>query len=266
MNNSQIDNLLPAVLRLLSTHATDFIVPGVVLACWEIAVRLFNIPRYLLPPPTEIFNLIIAQFPLLFHEAGITLLEAILGFALGCGAAFFTGSFFGVWRLVERAAMPMFVALQAVPLVAIAPLLIIWLGNGLGSKVVMAALICFFPMTINCATGIKNTSPEMVDLMKMVGATPFQLYWKARLPSALPAIFSGLKISASFSVIGAIVSELAGADKGIGYQILSSSYRTDTPMLFAAVFFAAASGIGFYQFVCFIERATFRKMGLTHRE
>jgi len=232
------------------------------LGFWEGAVRALDVPLYLLPAPSAIGKLIVSKWSTLVLGTAITFLEALLGFLLGCTVAFVTGSVFAVFRPVERAVLPLFVAFQAVPLVAVAPLLIIWFGNGLGSKVVMAAMICYFPMTISCATGIRNTSREMIDLMKILGAGTWQVFWKARLPSATPSIFAGLKIAAAMSVIGAIVAELSGANQGIGFLVLSASYRTDTPMLFAAIAFAALLGIGCYEGVCAVERRVLRSMGI----
>lgn len=228
------------------------------LLLWEIIVRVLDIPRYLIPTPSLVIITIVEQFWPLCMDALVTLVEALLGFLLGTTSAFLLGGLFVRSRNVERTISPLFVALQAVPLIAISPLLIIWFGNGLVSKVVMAAIACFFPMAINTALGLKSVNSESMALMHLLSATRSQIFWKLRFPTALPYIFSGLKISATLSVIGAIVAELAGADKGIGFQILMSSYRTDTPMLFAAVFFSALTGILFFQTIALIESIVLR--------
>lgn len=232
------------------------------LALWEGAVIGLNVPKYLLPAPSLVFSTLWAKGPMLFSDLGVTAVESILGFALGSALAFAAGAALASSRFAERAFEPLLVALQAVPLVAVAPLLIIWLGSGLASKVVMAAMVAFFPATISCASGLKRLPVEILDLMKICRANRWEIFVHARLPNALPAIFSGLRIAASLSVIGAIVSELAGADRGIGYQILMASYRTDTPTLFAAVFLASALGIGFYQSVVLVERRVLAYLGL----
>jgi NitT/TauT family transport system permease protein len=220
---------------------------------WEYTVRIFSIPLYLIPAPSVIAKTIIERFPSLFADASVTLVEAVLGFALGTTTAFILGTVFVQFRMIERSISPLFVALQAVPIIAISPLLIIWFGNGLASKVVMAAIACFFPMVINTAAGLNAIKSEYLSLMKLFSATEMQILWKLRLPSALPFIFSGLKISATLSVIGAVVAELAGAVKGIGFQVLISSYRTDTPMLFSAIIFSALTGIIFFKAIAMIE-------------
>lgn len=241
----------------LSTFAPFFFV-GALLLAWEAAVSLLSIPRYLIPAPTLIASTIVERFDSLVIDASVTLTEAVLGFAIGTSAAFLLGALFVRSRLIERSLSPLFVALQAVPLIAISPLLIIWFGNGLASKVVMAAIACFFPMAINTAAGLKSVSQESLALMQMLSATETQIFWKLRLPSALPYVFSGLKISATLSVIGAVVAELAGATRGIGFQVLMSSYQTDTPMLFAAVIFSALTGILFFKTVAMVEAFSVR--------
>ena len=223
------------------------------LLAWEAIVWVLSIPRYLIPAPTVIFATIIERFHSLVFDSMVTLVEAILGFAVGTSTAFLIGGLFVQSRLIERSLSPLFVALQAVPLIAIAPLLIIWFGNGLASKIVMAAIACFFPMVINTAAGLKSVDHDSLALMKVLSATKVQVFWKLRLPTALPYIFSGLKISATFSVIGAVVAELAGATQGIGFQVLMSSYQTDTPMLFSAVIFSALIGILFFKSVALLE-------------
>ena len=227
---------------------------AILLLVWEVLTRALSVPQYLIPSPSVIGNTIINEFGSLITDASVTLLEAVLGFLLGTSAAFTLGAFFVRSKLIENSISPIFVALQAVPIIAVSPLLIIWFGNGLLSKVIMAAIACFFPMVINTAAGLKSVNPESLSLMRLLSATESQVFWKLRLPSALPFIFSGLKISATISVIGAVVAELAGATQGIGFQILISSYRTDTPMLFSAVIFSALTGIFFFKSVALLER------------
>lgn len=223
------------------------------LILWETTVRGLAVPRYLIPPPSLVLITIVERFSSLVTDAMVTLIEAVLGFIAGTTAAFLLGALFVRSKLIERSISPLFVALQAVPLIAISPLLIIWFGNGLASKVVMAAIACFFPMVINTAAGLKSVQHESLALMRVLSATESQIFWKLRLPTAMPYIFSGLKISATLSVIGAVVAELAGATRGIGFQVLMSSYQTDTPMLFAAVIFSALTGILFFQSIALME-------------
>lgn len=220
---------------------------------WEGFVRLFDMPRYLLPGPSDIAHVIQIRFAGLVADTLITLSEAAVGFLVGSSLAFLVGTAFAHFRRIERSFSPLVVALQAVPLVAVAPLLIVWMGNGFLSKVTMAAMICFFPMVVTTATGLAKVPTEAEELLTVLNASRWQRFLALRLPFSVPYLLAGLKVNASFAIIGAIVSELAGAGRGIGYQILMASYKTDTPMLFAAIFFAAVCGIGFYKLVEGVE-------------
>jgi len=243
----------PGRFRALGRYVIPILTLLAALVLWESAVRLFEIPKYLIPAPTQVALTIAHSWPSLFKDAGVTLGEAALGFALGTSFAFVVGAAFVHSQLIEDGLAPYMVALQAVPIVAMAPLLIIWFGNGLLSKIVMAAIICFFPMVVTSAAGLRLASSDALDLMRVLSASKWQVFLKLRLPASLPFVFSGLRISATLSVIGAVVAELAGATRGIGYQIMISSYQTDTPTLFAAVLFSAITGIGFYYAVTFVE-------------
>ncbi|MDP1740938.1 ABC transporter permease [Polaromonas sp.] len=223
------------------------------LTAWEAFARLLELPRYLLPAPSVIAQAASLRASELALDTLVTLLEAVAGFTAGSLAAFAVGTAFAQFRRVERAFSPIFVALQAVPLVAVAPLLIVWMGNGYASKVTMAAMICFFPMVVTTAIGLRQTPKDAEDLFTVVRASALRRFIKLRLPYSVPYLLAGLKVNAALAVIGAIVSELAGADRGIGYQILISSYKTDTPMLFAAIAFASAAGVSFYKVIEAIE-------------
>ncbi len=250
--------------RAAARYAAPVVLLGAVLVLWEFAVRVLDVPIYLVPAPSRVLLAVGKHYPSLVADAGITLGEAALGFILGASFAFVIGTAFVQSRIVEQGLAPYFVALQAVPIVATAPLLIIWFGNGLLSKVIMAAMICFFPMVINSAAGLGSVPSEALDLMRILSASRTQVFFKLRLPASLPFLFSGLRISATLSVIGAVVAEMAGANKGIGFQIMVSSYQTDTPMLFSAVIFSAAIGIVFYYGVSWIEMlATGRRYAYT---
>lgn len=225
---------------------------------WEAVVNGLHVPLYLIPAPSVIAATIGNSFFSLLADTGITLLEAILGFLLGGGIAFVVAVIFAHSRLIEKSINPYFVGLQAVPIIAVAPLLVVWFGNGLFGKVIMAAFICFFPIVVNTTVGLKRIDPDAMDLMYIFSANRKQIFLKLRLPSCLSFLFSALKISSTLSVVGAIVAELAGAKAGIGFRIIVSSYRMDTPMMFASIIFAALSGISFFFMVTIIERRFLR--------
>lgn len=246
-----------------SSWAYPLVAALILLFLWQALVAFFEIPRYLLPSPVDIGRVIAERYADLLGDTAITMVEAIAGFFFGSLSAFIVGVIFANFHRVERALSPLFVALQAVPLIAIAPLLIVWMGNGYASKVTMAALICFFPMVVTTAAGLTHATRESEELMTVLDATRWQRFLLLRLPQSVPFLMAGLKVNASYAVIGAIVSELAGAGRGIGFQILMASYKTDTPVLFAAIFMAAITGIGFFKLVEALELQLAARYGST---
>lgn len=220
----------------------------------ELVIRLAHIPEYLMPPPSQIlYKMFLIRESLIFNT-GLTMLEAVLGFLLGCSIGVFIAIAFAHSRTFELSFYPYAIALKTIPIVALAPLLILWFGTGIFSKIVMSALICFFPSIVNTLRGLKSVDPEAMDLFNSLNATSRQIFFKLRLPSSLPYIFSALKISATLSVVGAIVGELSGSNSGIGYIILVSSYKIQTDVLFAAIISSAIGGILFFGIVGLIER------------
>jgi NitT/TauT family transport system permease protein len=228
-----------------------------VLLLWEFVIYILNVPIYLVPAPSDIFINIYKNITLLLIDSGVTLLEAVLGFCVGCSVGFIWAVLFAHSPFLEKNFYGYFVAFQTIPVIAIAPLLVLWFGNGLFGKVIMSAFICFFPVVVNTTLGFKYVDKNAIDLMRIFNANKKETFFKLRLPSAMPYIFTALKISASFSVIGAIVSELAGAKQGIGFRIIISSYRLDTPMMFSAIFFASVISLLFAKSVSLIEKRVF---------
>lgn len=226
----------------------------VIVSIWEGVVLAFKIPNYLLPPPHEIALDIYTNCTALLVNTAITMLESFLGFLLAGIFGVLIAISFAHSRIVERSVYPYMIALKAIPIVAIAPLLIVWFGNGLAGKVIMAALVCFFPIIVNATIGLRSVEPEALDLMHSLSASQWQILLKVRFPSALPYIFSALKISSTLSVIGAIVAELAGSDRGIGYMILVSSYRLETTTMFSAIFAVSLGGIIFFGVIALLEK------------
>ena len=163
-------------------------------------------------------------------------------------------SFSSTLDLLRRWSNPYVVAFKAIPLIALAPILTIWFDNSMLGKVVMSCLICFFPIVVSATTGLRDVSPSSLDLMHSLYANWWQILIKVRLPAAAPHIFAALKVASTLSIIGSIVAELTGADKGIGYLIIVSSYRLDTPAMFAAIIVSAAAGILFFFSIAWAER------------
>jgi NitT/TauT family transport system permease protein len=224
---------------------------AMVIAVWQGAVLFFHVPEYLLPAPFVAAK----QFDLvLLGHAWTTFVEACLGFALANLLAFLTAAAFVYCPPLERSFFPFAIALKTTPLVAVAPLLVIWLGTGLWSKVAASVLICFFPTLVNSVKGLRSVELEALEFFATRGASSFETFLRLRLPSSLPYVISGLKISTSLAVVGAIVGEFVGASQGLGYVVLVSSYHMETPTMFAAVTCSAAIGLVMFWGVAALER------------
>ncbi len=226
------------------------------LGAWEGLVRLLQVPAVILPPPSSVvaaLAAIIASGTMLTHLL-VTLTEIVLGFALGAASAFVLGALIAQFRLVDRIVYPYIVAFQAVPKVAIAPLLVIWFGFGIESKVLMTAIIAFFPILVNTTVGLRSVEAERLDLMLALKATRWQTFRHVRLPTALPFIFAGLEVGVVLSVIGAIVGEFVGANAGLGYLLLVYNADLRIAAVFALLIVLAALGIVLHALVQLVRR------------
>lgn len=225
-----------------------------VLVVWEFVISVTDYPEYLLPRPSIIFNELITNFNSLLHHTGVTLFEAVVGFIIANILAFFIAIIFAHSKTAETGLHPFAIALQTTPIIAMAPLLVLWFGTNVGSKIAAAALVSFFPTIVNGVKGFKSIDEEALDLFRSLSATRRQIFTKLKLPSALPFLFPALKTSAALSVIGAIVGEFVGANKGIGYVILASTYHMETVQMFAGIIMSTAAGMFFFGIVSIIEK------------
>ncbi len=244
--------------KWLRNHSTPLLVPvvlGVGLWLWDALVRWQQYPPFILPGPAQVwhkFLLVVADGTLARHSE-VTLLEIALGLALGLTAACGLGYILGKHRSVERLLSPYIVASQSVPIVALAPLLVIWFGSGLTSKVLICALITFFPTLISTVVGLRNVDADLRDLMRSLRASRWQTFKLLELPAALPVIFGGLKLSVILSVVGAVVGEFVGADVGLGFLINLARGVLDTPLMFVAVFSLVVIAQALYLLVAWFE-------------
>jgi NitT/TauT family transport system permease protein/putative hydroxymethylpyrimidine transport system permease protein len=211
-----------------------------------------------LASPTEVANSLWSDRSLLFDSLGVTLTEVAvgLGLSVALGAACAIGMH--LWRPVHEAAYPLLVGSQAIPVVLVAPLFIIAFDYGLWPKVAIVALVCFFPVTVNLMDGLRSVAPEQLKLMRSLGASRLETLWKVELPSALPSLFSGLKIAATVSVIGAVFGEAAGAESGLGYLVLLDNHQLETPRAYAGVVLLAALAVGLFALTTLAERYAVR--------
>jgi ABC-type nitrate/sulfonate/bicarbonate transport system permease component len=225
-----------------------------IVAFLQWGVPALGVPPYILPTPASVLARLFDPTSDLLRHFGITALEAVGGFCLGSLVGVGLAVVFVHARAVEDALYPWAVISQTIPLVALAPLLVIWFGNGMLPRMAMSALFTFFPVLVNATQGIRQAEPAMLDLLHSYAVTRWQLFWVLRLPNSLPALFAGLKIGAILAVTGAIVGEFAGAAQGLGFVITVSTYHLDTDQTFAAVVVASLLGMGLYTALTYLER------------
>jgi NitT/TauT family transport system permease protein len=226
------------------------------LLVWELVARSGMYASFIIPTPASVADRWweIASDGSLVRHMAVTLREVLTGLLVGVLSAFWLGYLLAKSRLVAYTLTPYLVALQAIPIVAIAPLLIIWFGAGIASKVIICALLVFFPMLVNTVLGMRNIPPELRDLMRSLEATPLQTFWHLELPAALPILLGGLKVSATLSVIGAVVGEFVSASAGLGYLINFGRGVYDTPLVIAAVFTLTGLALFLYGLASWLER------------
>ncbi|MFZ7109994.1 ABC transporter permease [Avibacterium avium] len=204
--------------------------------CWQGVISIFAIPHYLLPEPVAVLNEVSSQWALLFMHAKITLWEILLGLVLGFLFGLLSALLLASSQTLSAFLLPILIASQAIPVFAIAPLLVLWFGYGIASKIAMTILIIYFPVTAACYDGLRNTPKQWLELAQTMGISSGQLLFKVRLPAALPALASGLRIAVSVAPIGAIVGEWVGSSQGLGYLMLQANARIQISLMFAALF------------------------------
>ncbi len=212
---------------------------------WELYCRTQGVSDLLLPAPSQIVVALIQGFQsgLLLDGLRATLIEIVLGFLLSATIAFVLGTLISQIRVLEATLYPYIVAIQTMPKIAIAPLILVWVGFGIESKVIIAAMVSFFPMLVNNIAGLRSTPPQKIELMRSLSASRWKIFWYLQLPEALPYIFAGLNIGIVLSVLGAIVGEFVGAKEGLGYLIIQMNYNMDIAGVFAALVVLGVMGM-----------------------
>jgi NitT/TauT family transport system permease protein len=224
------------------------------LALWEILTRLSQIPGFILPAPSAIFIEAVTRYPLYLYNSWITFYEMVAGFLLATLVGVFLAVVIVYSRIVRNMIYPQIVVLQIVPKVAMAPLLLIWAGYGITSKVLLALLIAFFPIVVNMVTGLIEIEEELLDLCRILQSGRWQEFSKVRLPNALPYLFSSLKVASTLSVIGAVIGEFVGGAEGLGHLIIIANTELRTSMAFVALFCLSILGLLLYGLVVLAER------------
>jgi len=238
----------------ISSLLAPIVVVIALLALWEAGTRMFDIPVFLLPPPSGILASMQTHAMLLLVNGWVTTVEIVLGFALSIVVGIPLALMIFLWPPFSRAVLPLLVSSQAMPKVAIAPLLLVWFGFGVLPKVLIAFLIAFFPVVINTAVGLAAIEPEKIHLARSMGFSGTATFFKIRLPDALPAIFGGLKISITLAVVGAVVGEFVGGDAGLGYLLMVANGGMDTQLLFAGIVALTILGVALFLLVELAER------------
>ena len=240
--------------RWLAEALTPLVSALIVVALWWWATAALGIRSFFLPSPPDIVAALGREPAYLLRELGRTTAETVAGFAVAAAAGVLIAIALTTSRTLERATLPLLVALNAVPKVAVAPLLVVWLGFGPQPKIVLVVLISFFPIVLAAAAGLSATPVELTELTRSLDASRRQTYLRLRLPWALPQIFVGLKVAVSLAVIGAVVAEISNPDGGLGAVVVLSSTSADTPLAFAAILLLAALSVVLFYTVAAVER------------
>lgn len=224
------------------------------LALWELLVEIIKVPAFILPPPRDLYTAFVDKFYILYKHALITFLEAVGGFAL----SFILGVGFAISvvysRHLHNTIYPLIVILYAMPKSAFAPLMVIWIGYGLFSKMAIAFLVAFFPIVVNTVLGLKEVEPELLDLARINKGSQFDIFRKIRLPNSLPYMFAGVKVALVLSVTGAIVAEFVAANEGLGYLILQANYSLDTALALVILLILALLSLTLFMGVEILQR------------
>lgn len=242
----------PTLLNRSISIALFFILLGL----WEFTVRYFNVPAFVIPKPSSVVIALyngLASGLYLWHM-GITLAEVLAGFAIGSSIGFLLGVGIATNRYVEYFVYPYAIVLQSLPKVALAPLIVLWFGLGITSKVIAAALICFFAVMVNTVAGLRSVDQDRVDLVRSLDGSNFQVFWMLRLPAALPFIMAGLEIALTFALIGAVVAEFIGAENGLGMLVQSMNFSMDVAGSFSVLVVLAAVGLVLNQLIAQIRK------------
>jgi NitT/TauT family transport system permease protein len=246
--------------RRVLSYATPVLLPltglGLVLAAWWSATTFLEISSILLPAPLDVLSELIRLHSYLFEQGWVTLVQTLTGFGITVVAAFLIGAAIASSRVIDQTMTPWLVAFNAVPKVAFAPLLVVWLGITMQPRIAMVVLVCFFPIVLATATGLKSTPTELVELTRSLDASRLQTFIKVRLPYALPHIFVGLKVAMPLAVIGSVIGEFAGGRFGLGYVIQQAGGSGNTALAFAAIVILSIGSIALFYALVAIERLT----------
>jgi len=230
----------------------------VVIILWQIVVDVWEVPRYLLPAPTAVWNSLIDSFGILMKHAGVTLVETLVGFLLSAVVGILLAIVMVMWPVVGKAIFPLLVASQVIPKVAIAPLLVVWIGTGTPTSSLIAFVMAFFPVVVNATLGMQEVGSSSIDLFRSMRASKWQIFRFLQFPSALPHIMTGLQLAVAFAIVGAIVGEFVGSNSGLGYLLIVAQGNLRMDLLFADLVVLTALGLILYYSVELIGKLALR--------
>ena len=246
------------IRQALRRNSSAVLVVFVLLLVWQAAVWLFSIPEYVLPSPiTALGHLFVPQPDAFYNwklQISTTAFEVLISFAVTAAVGILLAIVIAWSQWLRNLIMPFFIFVNSLPLIAIAPIILLWFGYGLMTNILIAFLVSFFPVIINTTTGLGDVDDDLIDLVRYLHATKWQVFLKIRIPNSLPYIFSGLKIASTMCVVGAIVGEFVASDRGLGYIVINSQFTMDTPPIFAALIVVSALGVALFGVVSLLER------------
>lgn len=246
--------------------AAPILLMSLILLAWEGLVRLFDVPTYVLPAPSEILEQIYLERVMIFGHLQVTLFEIVAGYALACALGFALSVAIVYSKAFRRGVLPLIVAAQTIPVIAIAPILVIWFGYNDVPRIIITALVAFFPLTVSFVTGLEALEPELINFFRSLNANGLQIFLKLRLPAALPNIFAGLKVATTLAVIGATISEWVGASAGLGYLMAQDTQQINTARVFASLVVLGTVGIAFFGLIGLIQRLCMPWVHRRHRK
>lgn len=220
-----------------------------IFAIWEVTISLFQIPKYILPAPSAIFKTLIEARKILWQHTQTTLMEAALGFCIAILFGVLVAGLMNKYNLIKKTLYPMLVISQTVPIIALAPLFMIWLGYDMLPKIVIVVLVCFFPISVSVTEGLNEVDQDLINLMKVMKAGSWKIFTKVEIPSVMPAFFSGLKIAATYSIMGAVIAEWIGAKSGLGIYMTRAMASFRTEALFADIFIIVVLSVGLFKII-----------------
>lgn len=241
-------------LRKLANYGPAIILLITLLALWQVYVQVSRVSPLFLPSPTAIVAALAQNWPIIYDNTVQTLLETVLGILLATLFGLTMAILLDVSSWIRRAIYPLLVISQTIPMIALAPLLLIWIGYDIRSKLIVVIIYCFFPIAVAVADGLASVEPELINLLRSMRATRWQILWMVRLPAAMPSFFSGLRIAATYSVVGAIFGEYVGAEKGLGIYMQHATNSFATAQVFAAIVVTAVLSLLLFGLVSLIER------------